>query len=225
MMAPTKGDRASFLATVRERVAGGLPINHVRPLTADPSPAKIDYAVDTSDPVVAFTSALESLTGQVADATDRDAMVRDLVTRRQVRRAVVSNDPECAGLEELLRNLGVEIVPLGDLDACATADLGITGAVRGIALTGSIVIDSTRAGARSASLLPPVHLALLRRAAILPNAGELFRNLPEHLGRGLPSNLVLVTGPSKSADIELILTVGVHGPKELIVGLLNGETP
>lgn len=220
MTTTTKGDRTAFLARVRDRVGGGLPDNHVRPLTPDPAPGPIDYAVDTSDPVTAFTAALEALTGTVTDATDRDAFLTDLVTDRQVARAVVSRDPECGGVPELLRGLGVEVVPLGDVAAAATADLGVTGAVHGIALTGSIVVDSTRAGARGASLLPPVHVALLRRDAILPDAGALLRHLPERLGRDLPSNLVLVTGPSKSADIELILTVGVHGPKELHIGLL-----
>lgn len=225
MPATTKGDRRAFLATVRDRVGGGLPTNHVRPLTADPSPAPIDYAVDLTDLTATFTQSLEALTGRVDDAADRDGYIRELVASRQVRRAVVSRDPECAGVEDLLRGIGVEIVDLGDVSASATADLGITGAVHGVALTGSLVVDSTRAGARGASLLPPLHLALLRRDAILPDAGALFRHLPERLPDGLPSNLVLITGPSKSADIELILTVGVHGPKELIVGLLQESAP
>ena len=109
---------------------------------------------------------------------------------------------------------------LGDIAATAGADLGITGAVCGIALTGSLIVGSGRAGARTASLLPGVHLALLPRDAILPTPGHLFRDLPATLPDGLPSNLVLITGPSRSADIEMQLTIGVHGPRHLVIGLL-----
>lgn len=215
-----KGDRAAFLAHVTERVHGGLPDNPVRPLTAEAAPPRIAYAVDLDDRVDAFTRALESLTGTVEDATDRAGLISRVVAERDVKRAVVSNDPECDGVEDLLRDLGVEVVALGDVASSAEADLGVTGAAYGIALTGSLVIDSSRAGARTASLLPPIHLALLRRDAILPDPGALLRDLAARLPGGLPSNLVLVTGPSKSADIELILTIGVHGPRELVVGLL-----
>lgn len=100
------------------------------------------------------------------------------------------------------------------------ADLGVTGAVCGIALTGTIVVDSSRAGGRLASLLPPLHLALLPIDAMVADAGEVLRALP---ARRLPSNLVFVTGPSKSADTELVLTVGVHGPRKVVVALLLHE--
>jgi L-lactate utilization protein LutC len=215
-----KGDRRAFLARVGERVHGGLPDNPVRPLVPEGRPQPVAYAVDLDDRVGAFTKALEALTGVVEEASDRDALIRRVVADREVRRAVVSQDPECDGVEHLLRELGVEVVELGDVAGSAEADLGITGAAYGIALTGSLVIDSSRAGARTASLLPPTHLTLLRRETILPDPGALLRDLSAQLPDGLPSNLVLVTGPSKSADIELVLTVGVHGPRELVVGLL-----
>jgi L-lactate dehydrogenase complex protein LldG len=86
--------------------------------------------------------------------------------------------------------------------------------------TASTSLWGRRAGSRTASLLPPVHLALVRRDAIVATPGDLLRHLPERLPDGLPSNLVLITGPSRSADIELQLTVGVHGPRELVIGLL-----
>jgi L-lactate dehydrogenase complex protein LldG len=217
----SKGDRVGFIGTVRDRLVDGLPVNHIRPIVADGAPPVIDYAIDLSDRVAAFTAALEALTGKVEDATDRDALIRRVVSERNVRRAVVSRDPECDGVTELLHTLDVEVVALGDVEAAAHADIGITGAAYAIALTGSIIIDSRRSGARSASLLPPTHLALVRRDAILPNAGDLLRHLPDRFPEGLPSNMVFITGPSKSADIELILTVGVHGPKELVVGLMS----
>ena len=215
------GDRQAFVGRVRERLRGGIPDNPLRPvvdLRGEVPP--IDYAVDLHDLPAAFTAAAGALGAVVRADVDRNALIREVVAAHDVRRAVVSDDPECEGVALLLANLGVEVVALGDMAATAEVDLGITGAAYGIGLTGSLVVDSTRAGARTASLLPPIHLALLRRAALLPTPGDLFRHLDERLPEGLPSNLVFITGPSRSADIELQLTVGVHGPKELIIAFL-----
>jgi L-lactate dehydrogenase complex protein LldG len=102
----------------------------------------------------------------------------------------------------------------------AAVDLGVTGAAYGIALTGSVVVAADRAGCRTASLLPPVHVAIVRVGRLLATPEELFRHLPRRFPDGMPSNLVLITGPSRSADIELQLTLGVHGPRALWVVLV-----
>lgn len=217
------GDREQFLDTVAARLTDGIPENHLRPVEADPAPAPISYAgLDPDrDRVAQFTAALRLLTGEVLDASNGAAeTLRRFVTGRAVNSAVVSRDPECAGLDLVLADLGVTLVDRDDLDAVAEVDLGVTGAAWGIALTGSLVVDSTRAGGRTASLVPPTHLAFLRRDRLLDDPGDLLRHLGTRLPDGLPSNLVFITGPSKSADIELQLTIGVHGPRELIVALL-----
>ena len=213
--------RDAFIARVRERLAGGIPDNPLRPV-ADLGGVvpPVAYAADLGDPVASFTAAATALGAEVVAGTPAHDLVRRVCAERGVQRAVVSDDPECAGVAEVLRDSGVTVVALGDTAATATADLGVTGTAYGIALTGSLVVDSRRAGGRAASLLPPVHLALLPAAAILPTPGDLFRHLGERVPDGLGSNLVLITGPSRSADIELQLTVGVHGPRELLIGLL-----
>jgi L-lactate utilization protein LutC len=132
---------------------------------------------------------------------------------------VISDDPECEGVAQILASLGVEVLPVGDPAVVATADLGVTGALCGVALTGSLVVDSRRAHTRLASLLPEVHLVLLLRERIAPTPGDVFRQLTHWLPEGLPSNLVFITGPSRSADIELEITVGVHGPRRVLIAL------
>lgn len=224
-MAP-RGDRAAFLGRVRARLRDGIPENHVRPVVPDGAPPPVAYAADDRDAAARFRSAAAAL-GAVVDDVPAGEAVRFAVaacTGRAARRVVVSRDPECAGVADALRDAGIEVVDAGDVHRSAEADIGITGAAFGIALTGSLVVDSTRAGARTASLLPAVHVALLARDAILPDPGALLRSLDAHLPDGLPSNLVLITGPSRSADIELQLTVGVHGPRELVIGLLGPRT-
>ena len=99
-------------------------------------------------------------------------------------------------------------------------DAGVSEASYGLADTGSVVLASSREEPRARSLLPAVHVSLLREERILPDLATLF----ETLGRDLPSSLAIVTGPSRSADIEQRLVVGVHGPGEVHVVLLGGPT-
>jgi L-lactate dehydrogenase complex protein LldG len=126
-----------------------------------------------------------------------------------------------AGLGPCLDALGVAIQPGQQPAAAAAADLGITGAVYGLAATGSVVVAADRAGGRSVSLLPPVHLAVVEASRVVDSASEVWRRLPERFPDGLPSQLVFISGPSRSADIEFTLTVGVHGPKRVWLALLD----
>jgi L-lactate utilization protein LutC len=93
---------------------------------------------------------------------------------------------------------------------------GVSTAIHGLADTGSVVLAAAPGEPRSRSLLPFVHVTLLREDLILPGLSELFAVL----GDDLPSALAIVTGPSRSADIEQKLAVGVHGPREVHVVLL-----
>jgi L-lactate dehydrogenase complex protein LldG len=93
---------------------------------------------------------------------------------------------------------------------------GVSTALYGLADTGSVVLAASAEEPRARSLLPAVHVSLLREDRILPGLAELFAAL----GNDLPSALAIVTGPSRSADIEQKLVVGVHGPGEVHVVLL-----
>jgi L-lactate dehydrogenase complex protein LldG len=94
---------------------------------------------------------------------------------------------------------------------------GVSRALYGVAETGSVVFAAAPEEPRSASLFPEVHLTLLESDRILPGLDELF----SAVGDALPSSLALVSGPSRSADIELILALGVHGPREVHVAILD----
>jgi L-lactate dehydrogenase complex protein LldG len=93
---------------------------------------------------------------------------------------------------------------------------GVSRAEYGLADTGSVVLAAGPDEPRSRHLLPEVHVSLLAEERILPGLAELFRAV----GGDLPSALAIVTGPSRSADIEQRLVVGVHGPREVHVVLL-----
>lgn len=103
-------------------------------------------------------------------------------------------------------------------EQAADAELGITIPDALLAETGSQAVFSTTAGAMKASLLPPIHLALASPESLLPNIASL---LVKH-GSVLPSRLTLVSGPSRTGDIEATMTTGVHGPGRVLVWILTG---
>ncbi len=100
-------------------------------------------------------------------------------------------------------------------EVCASAEVGVTSADYALADTGTLVMLSSPEEARMVSLLPPVHVAVVPRERILTGLDELFSVLPRP--GEIASSMVLITGPSRTADIEQILVRGVHGPGEIHV--------
>lgn len=98
-------------------------------------------------------------------------------------------------------------------------DAGFTGTVGGIAETGGLLLMPGPAEPRLMSLVPPIHIALLRASTIQDSFWSAVKALG--WGRSLPPNALLISGPSKTADIEQTLAYGVHGPKRLIVVLVD----
>ncbi len=133
---------------------------------------------------------------------------------------VLLTDEPLPRREELiaaLRNGGYVLADLRQNDCAFEADVGITLARLGIAETGSIAIRSGPDTRRLASLAAPEHIAILRREHVVPDLLDWAATLAEPM----PANEVLITGPSKTADIEMNLVMGVHGPKNVHVILLQ----
>jgi L-lactate dehydrogenase complex protein LldG len=97
----------------------------------------------------------------------------------------------------------------------AAAEVGVTGCEAVIAETGSLVMLSGAGKPRAASLLPPVHVCIVRRAEMFMTMGEYFTKRPATIATA--ACCTFITGPSRTADIELTLTVGVHGPRKVVV--------
>lgn len=95
----------------------------------------------------------------------------------------------------------------------------VTGTIGGIAATGSLALWPDRHEPRLMSLLPPLHIALLKASEIEDNLYAMMQK--QNWSAGMPTNLLLVSGPSKTADIEQVLAYGAHGPKELVVLILE----
>ncbi len=152
-------------------------------------------------------------------AVDR---VVELLNQLEAGRVVVNGEPPLAHLDlsARLRDIDWFVVGQteGDLRAfCAAADVGLSGADCALAETGSIIISSGPSKSRLATLLPPVHLALVPISSLTTDIFT-WRKVGEE---PFPANMTIVSGPSKSADIEQTLSTGVHGPKRFIVLLYD----
>lgn len=148
-----------------------------------------------------------------------DAALRQLVQAEQIKKAILWATPCVAQwrIAERLRARGVEIIPHdADKHTLAQADLGITEADFALADTGTLGLLASPNKPRATSLLPRVHLALVRPDVLRADLHQVFAEAKSH------GYLVFITGPSRTADIELTLTLGVHGPKSLSVWVMSG---
>lgn len=165
---------------------------------------------------------ISALAGKTLHATPGQA--RDYVASLiSGRTAVASNAPflaEC-GIANLdyVRSGITNREELREI--CRTADFGITSADYALAETGTLVMISSPREARMISLLPPAHIAIVPAHRILTGLDELLTILPKPAEQ--TSSMVLITGPSRTGDIEQILVRGVHGPGEFHVIVVNDE--
>lgn len=222
------GDKQAILQSIRENLAAALPVGHEAAHAIAPLPA----VVDRESLVRQFGEELTMLGADVflaQNADDAQGYIRDVVRRHQAQRIALSAAPIFSTLTvaALLVEEGAQLIPLppqGQSEGLEeykrqlmTADLGITGADAGLAESGTLVLRTGHTEGRLASLLPPVHLAIIKADQLLPGVAEFIMQ-----SKCPPSSsaVIFITGPSRTADIELTLTVGVHGPKQLHVLVL-----
>jgi len=104
-----------------------------------------------------------------------------------------------------------------DVNNLESCDAGISECDALVAQTGSVLISTRSAGGRALSVLPPHHVVLARREQLLPDLPSAFTLLNSRYAPGFPSFISLITGPSRTGDIERILVLGAHGPKKLTI--------
>jgi L-lactate utilization protein LutC len=223
------GSREILLERVRRAVREGIRAGHAPPL---PERGNVGYQGGGPDPTARFCNECSSAGGSVRRVANADAAIScalDLARAKAARRALLGSESilEELGLAERLHGLGIEVWQPSETDTgnhrnpLFAADIGITGVDYLIAETGSVVVASRPNHPRSLSLLPPVHIALARSVQIVPDLFDLLS--PGKFGNSpaLPSCLTLITGPSKTGDIELRLVTGVHGPGEVHLILIG----
>jgi L-lactate dehydrogenase complex protein LldG len=177
---------------------------------------------DTRDVRTArFAEEVRTVGGECAVATSAGEVasaIASIVERAGARRVAVSNAPLARAAVATLPPR-VEVLDAPDRDALFGCDVGVTTAQWGVAATGSLVLVAGDERHRLASLVPPVHVAIVDADAILETLGDALACVA---GDGkVPKLVTFVTGPSRTADIELTLAIGVHGPRALHVVVLD----
>jgi L-lactate dehydrogenase complex protein LldG len=229
-------DERLFLERVRAGLGGregpvssldvNVPVDSERPTTKDALSERLARELEKVDSVVHRASSTEEA---------RQAVSR-ILRECDAKRVVLGNTPLVSNLdlESVVKGAGAEPMVCDLRQEGSTerireeelvADVGLTSADYGIAETGTLALLAAPGQGRAVSLLPLVHIAVLRESDIVYELSELFERIgKEH--EELPSALTFITGPSRTADIELVLTVGVHGPKYLHLVLLeNRDSP
>lgn len=203
--------REQILATIRAGLRGA-PAALPPPLSG--------AGVPPGERVERFTAMLTKVGGRVdcvADLAAAGRRVRELLAAAAVQRLLASDAPELRAIVQALP-AAVRVLPVDAArEESLAADAGITCAQWGIAETGTLVLASAAERNRLASLLPALHVVVLPAARLLGSLGEAFARLRAPDGAPSARTITFVTGPSRTADIELTLVVGVHGPKDLHV--------
>jgi L-lactate dehydrogenase complex protein LldG len=151
-----------------------------------------------------------------AAAADAPARAAELLRQQGSRTvALAAVLPDRAAFLDALTTAGLSEAPVATLWPTRRADAGISFATLGVAETGSVLLHST-AEDRRVELCVDVHLVLLDTTALVPTLDTAFRTLRAISARP-PAYATLVSGPSRSADIERQITIGVHGPRALHV--------
>ncbi|HET6973639.1 MAG TPA: lactate utilization protein [Pyrinomonadaceae bacterium] len=207
--------RETILGSIRSHLAASVPYDKQEDsrgftrMNADQNPSS---SVEICGQ---FKASLEAVDGHCVIVRGDNEIAQALTNIIQGGRIAISDNPE---VERLLQLTDLEIEELGIAPSAHDIfrfDVGISTVQAAIAETGTLVLDSALERHRFVSLVPPVHIAIVR-------ASQIYRTLSEVLSlirkdQEVSPAVTFITGPSRTADIELTLAIGVHGPQELYV--------
>jgi len=218
--------RRSLERTDQISSAQGTPLSPSALPRTSPRPAIYEsrQPESTESEITRFLEEIKKLSGvgQRLSSSEVDPVLKILVEEHQIRKATVWETPHLRrlGVAEILHSLGVELVsPNAGKHEMALCDLGITEADYLLPETGTLVLRSSAEKPRGVSLLPRIHLAIVRPEMSRADMHQVFAEAKDH------HYLVFITGPSRTADIELTVTLGVHGPKNLYVWMIEELAP
>jgi len=223
-------ERDNILARIREALAVPAPMPGHDHEPGHPAPVLPTAAEQRGVlPAVgqSFDEQLASFRKNAADlradfrlVPDLGALVAELkrICAAESWQRAASHGGELTGAA--CRALGLPILLTGqafDKRELARCDVGISDCDALVAQTGSVVLTSRSAGGRALSVLPPHHVVLARRERLVPDLPAAFALVKAKYGASYPSMISIITGPSRTSDIERILVLGAHGPKKLTI--------
>ncbi|MDF2569706.1 MAG: lutC 1 [Sporomusa sp.] len=187
---------------------------------------------ENKQPLELFKANLEALTGKVAlvrDGIEATNQIKLWLKVLNAKSAILWDhpqihkyiDPSLLGVKTIFWNNEKSRRDL--IDIAEQADVGITWVDYAIGYTGTVALFNGPTTGRSVSLLPPTHIAVMKESDIVPTMSTVMRQLVERRGQGnLPSSVDFITGPSRTSDIEMDLSIGVHGPFRIWTVVIEG---
>ena len=133
------------------------------------------------------------------------------------------SSPDLQPLVDLCKQQGISVVTQGLREYLGGMDIGLTLAEYGVAETGTVVLDSGGEDLRLATMIPEIHVVVLYRSCIVSDFSEIQGYLSQEFSSGADYT-AFITGPSRTADIERVLTLGVHGPLAQQIIIVNDVT-
>jgi len=206
--------------SVIEKIRRSLGRTAQTPLSPRPAIYESRQPESSDSEIETFLEEIKKLSGvgQKLLPSEIDDALKTLVQDQNIRKATAWDTPQLRrlGITETLNSLGVELVPSNaSKHEMALCDLGITEADYLLPETGTLVLTSSVVKPRAVSLLPRIHLAIVRPDMLRADMHQVFAEAKDQ------QYLVFITGPSRTADIELTVTLGVHGPKNLYVWMMS----
>jgi L-lactate utilization protein LutC len=216
--------RERFLHKVRQALAGEKE-------TAPPERGEVGYQGAGDNPVSRFCTEFQAAGGLAHPVTTSEEAIGrllELLRKAGASRVLLTRGPvvDELALEEQLSRAGFEVLTPDRYDRppAFACDAGVTGVDYLVAETGSIVLRSGQGQPRSGSLLPPLHVAVAAAHQIVPDLFDIFDETPNNTV-DTPACVSIITGPSKTGDIELKLVTGVHGPGEVHAIVIDPARP
>jgi L-lactate dehydrogenase complex protein LldG len=183
------------------------------------SPTEVELFKEKAAAVQVVVAEINDLAAAAAYAVD--------LTRNQGGQGLAAfgwEDQNRTALEEACAGVGVTLLADNLRESAALLHTALTVADWGIAATGSLVLNSSSEDLRLATMLAETHVAVLPLSRLQPDSLALEDEM-SRLMASPPNYLAFITGASRTADIERVLTIGVHGPGELHVLLLKDQEP
>ena len=221
-------DRTEFLESIRHRTRAGRYKPTRAPDVPWTSKGEPREKEPIEDPPGRFLEELEAVGGhgkRVGNLEEAREYVLSLALEKGAKLLIRWDDAELErlGVDGPLKEAGVEVAVWRELEdfrkVAAKADIGLSTADWAVAETGSLVLTSAPGRGRTVTLLPPTYVVAIAAEKVLSTVPEAIGRYAE---RGeVPANVCFHTGPSRSGDIEMSLAIGVHGPGDVHVVLVD----
>jgi L-lactate dehydrogenase complex protein LldG len=203
--------KENILKKIRQALSNQVPVPFPHSEGTDSvfRPSQQELAID-------FAENFTNLQGRFSFCVDEAELVEQLniLTQAKNLKQIFCAEDE---LKTLLENQGFTAINTTDIK---TAELAITSCAKLISRTGSIVLTSAQKTGRTTSVYAPIHVCIAFTSQLVYDIKDALLNIKETYSP-LPSLITLATGPSRTADIEKTLVVGVHGPKEVFCFLID----